>query len=154
MTTTTKHLTGNELLAALEATGLDKQVGATGVFDTHDEAIMAEAHKVLLDNGCYLYQSAMDERHYYRQSFISTDGWPGHFDLRFIANGVSYPQLVLAYRQETETVIYRRSPRRITATWGTGTSESEKMIFEFKKDMPEKRYFWLPVFEGSPLTEF
>ena len=152
MKSETKSLSGEELLALVRATGMDETC-ARGTFDAHSQREMVRAQDVLIENGYYLSQSTMDEGHFYRQVFVSGDGWwPYWVALRYLTDGVQVPSLALMSRRGREVIQFTGGAYR--TTHATGTSDASKMVADWVERFGNRPYFWMPVFEGSQLARF
>jgi len=126
---------------------------ATGVYDAPSPREIVDAQKLLLASGYYLADTAMVEGDFYLLRFIHVDGdWPGWIKLRYTTNGIQVPPLALMYREGTEVRQFIDGGHR--ATFGTGTSDAEKMVFAWEQLHGDQPYFWMPVFDGTPFAQY
>lgn len=149
----TKYLNGQDLLDALQATGLIA-MPVSGVYDAYyrpmEENIVA-AQQLLLDCGWYISGTNMIHDDMYTQTYMSDKILhPYWIRLRYITDGFAHLPLMLMYHENDsdQRGCIRRFGRQ--TTFGTGTSEAETMLVDFRSQFGDRRPFWLPAFTESP----
>lgn len=152
--TSVEVVSGEELLrrlAGLEAIGL-MTVDRWIVNEARQEFAIAEAQRLLERHGYYLVGWEMVEGAFYQFTYSprwsvypDAEHWPYWVELRYITSSLaSGPQLALSYYDDGVLTAYEGSYRR---TYGTNTSDAEKMRFHFEADYPDVLWKWLPVFD-------
>ena len=132
----------------------DLESRTTAVFDASTEAAMNDAIRVLRAASYTPREIAMVEQEFYMVEFMPEweaypymDHWPYWVRLRFMTIGSSSLPLALAHRTGTGYERYTGSYRQ---TYGTKTSDAEKMLYHFAADHPGLEPVWVPLFAGEP----
>lgn len=125
------------------------------IFDARTEAAMNDAIRILLAAGYAPDDVSMVEGDFYSVRFAPTwslypaiDRWPHWVKLRFLTDSVHHLPLALARRSEDRYVWYLGSYH---VTFGTSSSDAEKMRYHFERDHPRVSPIWVPIFDRTPL---
>ncbi len=149
-----KAISGEQLVANLtDVDGLTfrKRV----IFDASTEEAMNDAIRVLLASGYVPNEVQMVEGEFYCINFApdhsiypEMDHWPYWASLRFMTTGRHHLPLALARRSRGLYLWYQGS---YPMTYGTSTSDAQKMRFHFKREYPRTTPVWVPIFDSTPL---
>ena len=125
------------------------------IFDASTEEAMNDAIRVLLAGGYVPNEVQMVEGEFYSINFgpdhnvyPEMDHWPYWASLRFMTAGLHHLPLALARRSSGLYLWYQGS---YPVTYGTSTSDAEKMRFHFKREHPHITPVWVPIFDRTPL---
>jgi hypothetical protein len=125
------------------------------IFDASTEESMNDAIRVLLAGGYVPKEVQMVEGEFYYVRFAPDysvypvmDHWPYWVSLRFTTEGIDHLPLALARRSSGLYLWYQGS---YPVTYGTSTSDAQKMRFHFKREHPRITPVWVPIFDRTPL---
>ena len=147
-------ITGEELLHELTFIECLVPTRICASFDALSPDAMVLAQIELLRSGYVLVESTMDEGHFYRQRFMpggrDADQWPDYVELRYMTDAVTAPPLALMYFEHDTLHQYHGAGYR--TTYYTDTRYAVVMRSAFERDHPHVKWFWMPVFTGTPLA--